>query len=343
MSDNRSKSLAMAMSIAKKNKRSKMAKGGEVNESAKSEHRPMPDERDQDAKMVERNSSMKAPKDDNVSSDVTVRQAQKPSVTKLKHPSMVPSNAFSTRLRSEEDDLQSSAKPGPYGEQPPKHDDEEGADRQGPSVPALKMKMMARGGDIPGKPKTEETVVIPDSGHGKIILVGQNRDKYAKGGDIEGKPKSENTVVIPDKGHGKIILVGQNREQYAQGGEIDEDDSMLQPQPEADEEHHASVAAAIMAKRRKMAEGGDIKSHDSIYSDDSDQVDLSRNADEDANEEDQLSFNALRKENYSESEGLEQLDQPEDSNEIDDPREDRESDKHDMVSAIRRKMSMKRR
>jgi len=92
-----------------------------------------------------------------------------------------------------------------------------------------------------------------------------------------------------------------------------------------------------------MAEGVDIHSHDSIYSDDSDIADVSRNADEDANEEDQLSFDALRKENYSESEGLRQLDQPEDSNLTDDPREASEENEHDgsLVGKIRKKM-MKR-
>jgi hypothetical protein len=94
-----------------------------------------------------------------------------------------------------------------------------------------------------------------------------------------------------------------------------------------------------MAKNdlKKMAEGG-ILSHDSIYSDDSDQADLSRNADEDANEEDQLSYNALRKENYSESEGLRKLDSPMDSNEHG---HEIDEDEHDMVDKIMRKMRSK--
>jgi hypothetical protein len=166
-----------------------------------------------------------------------------------------------------------SASPGPYGEQPPQVLDEEEADKEGPSVPALDMKMMA------------------------------------------------------------------------DGGMIDEEDES--PEEEEEEiEHAASIAAEIMARRHRedmYAEGGEIHSHDSIYSDDSDQADLSRNADEDANEEDQLSFNSLRKENYSESEGLMQLDSPMDSNEHGDEREDAESDPHeqDMISSIRRKMKSK--
>ena len=52
--------------------------------------------------------------------------------------------------------------------------------------------------------------------------------------------------------------------------------------------------ADMIRARKKYAEGG--------------QVDLSENADEDKNLEDDLSFEALKKENYSESEGLKDLD-----------------------------------
>lgn len=101
----------------------------------------------------------------------------------------------------------------------------------------------------------------------------------------------------------------------AEGGLLDE---------ESEIEHAASIAAAIMAKRKRMAEGG--------------MVDLAQNAEEEPNNEDQMSFEALKKENYSESDGLDQLDQPEDSNLHGD---DIDSDKHDMVSAIRKKMKMR--
>lgn len=90
-----------------------------------------------------------------------------------------------------------------------------------------------------------------------------------------------------------------------------------------------SIADEIMRKRhmmKKMADGG--------------QVDLSRNADEDFNEEDQMSYDALRKENYSESEGLEKLDQPMDSNMK--GRDLPDEDEHDMVDQVRRKMKAKR-
>ncbi len=96
------------------------------------------------------------------------------------------------------------------------------------------------------------------------------------------------------------------------------------------EDHYESIADAILAKKRKakmMAEGG--------------QVDLSRNADEDLNFEDQQSFKAGRKENYSESEGLEQLDSPMDSNEHSPEHEEMDIHDKDIVESIRRKKRAK--
>ncbi len=86
------------------------------------------------------------------------------------------------------------------------------------------------------------------------------------------------------------------------------------------------IVDAIMRKRQKYASGGE--------------VDLSRNADEDPNMEDQLSYEALKKENYSESEGLAQLNQPEDSNEH--GHDMRDEDSFDMIEKMRRKIKSKR-
>ncbi len=162
-------------------------------------------------------------------------------------------------------------------------------------------------------------------------------------------PEDETEHIAYDDSH------ALESDMMAEGGEVAH--PHVDDMSEQEEEHHMSIAAAIMAKRDRMkamdsdsdedsqmmmAEGGEIPSHESIYSDDSDQADLSRNADEDANEEDQLSFNAMRKENYSESEGLEQLDSPMDSNEHGDDREDSKSDKKDMISQIRSKMNRQR-
>lgn len=367
--------LGIAYSIKRKN-RKKMAKGGMANQSAASEQRPMPSERDNDSAMISRNSGNKAPSQDQWLDQPTVVQARKPSKTPLKHPKMVPQSVYSVRLRDEEDHLQESAKvnEGPQ-EQPPKRLDEEGANRQGPSVPALKMKMMARGGRVDMEPQDDAIELRERQDEANM----QSRlDPSEDEGDEYAIERNE---ISPNRqGHQVRDMEAQHnsgRKPYAEGGHIQFDDAldydeemelnpahgkfsksggMSQPQEEADMEHEDSIAASIMSKKEHqarlnsdsdedemvmMADGG-ILSHDSIYSDDSDQVDLSRNADEDANEEDQLSFNSLRKENYSESEGLRQMGSPRDSNLKGDDEESDSENKHDRVSRIMSKMNVRR-
>jgi hypothetical protein len=140
---------------------------------------------------------------------------------------------------------------------------------------------------------------------------------------------------------------------YAYGGEA-----------EMEGEHHDSIAAAIMANRERMhaeidsgardldeavrmARGGEITeerghilSEGAMDSDDSSQVDLRRNAEEDQNQEDQASFHALEKENYNESSGLDDLDY-DTSRSVGDREESDDSDKKDMVDSIRKKMRPK--
>lgn len=361
-------SIAIAYSVKKKAGK-KYAKGGMVNESAASEHRPMPEEKDKDAAMVSRNSGDKAPKNDSWVGRPTVSQAQSNNgrmVKPIKRPSMVPSNAFSTRMYDEEADLQSSAKTGPYDAQPPQHDDEEGPDRQGPKVSDMqdehstKRKPYAKGGQVQSSDyshkanKYEDDLldIPPSEDEGDMLAMSHNEVGADRHGDevpdMEHehnngrKPYASGGQVMPpareDKGWGAVIMKAAGGEVTERAEHLDSQEPIHESHPDSQEDeimHAASIAAAIMAKRRMMAKGGEILSHGSMESDDSSQADLSRNADEDANEEDQSSFNALRKENYNESEGLAQLDSPSDSNE--DGR-DIDHDKRDMLSDIRAKM-----
>ena len=418
--------LAIAYSVKRKHPK-KMADGGEVN--AKKQRRPMPDNRYNDSHEVSRNSGDKPAHMDSWTDRPDIPQSQRgPKTTPIKHPKMVPQNTYSTRLRSEEDELQRSAgtNEGPQ-QQPPAHDDEEGADRQGPSTPSLKMKKMAEGGRIDKGGRVypvegvgrmfekgvhqkshEETRYIPTEGgeraqypeerlrEHKIVLSQAKNIKpklkgLAEGGmlepdhGIELHERDEEAHLMsnasPSEDEGERDAdsrdeEGQDRQgpdvsdmedehstgrkPYAGGGKIGDseenedhamelnpahdkhspDDSEDQPYSEEEIEHAASIAAAIMAKRRQMARGGEILSEDSMESTDDDQADLSRNAEEDANMEDKASFDALRKENYSESDGLDALDQPHDSNLTgDSEEEDSENDRdRSIVSAIRKKM-----
>lgn len=395
-----------ALAIAYSIKRKKKAKGGQITPedmklkdrapyamggyaedgeiTAKSEKRPMPENEYNDSKEVSHNSKMKVPKNDGWTDTPERRQAGLGKTYKLKHPGMVPSDAFSVRLRDQEDDLEMSAAPSSPSEQPPKTYDEDGANRQGPDVRDIAdehsthTKPYAMGGDVDDDQYPHGTAgnptSRPDKGWGAVIV------KSAEGGEIlkdeerhlyESLPPSMDEgseyadshnemgpdrqgPAVPDmeKPHNKY-----QRMLYMQGGEVDTHHEMDEQASDSSLEHDSSIAAAIMAKMKAdmedgmsgsndmdsamhYAEGGEILSHGSMDSDDSDQADLSRNADEDANEEDQASYNVLRKENYSESEGLRQLDSPMDSGMHDDPREANEENEHDksISSKIMRRM-----
>lgn len=399
-------SIAIAYGMKRKKGVKKFAEGGKVNESAASERRPSPEEHDKDSKEVSSNSGDKAPRKDSWTDKSTVKQAQKNNgrtVMPIKRPSMVPSDAFSTKMRDEEADLEMTDSPAPYDEQPPMHDDEEDPDRQGPEVHP--MKMMAEGGKVPpkslyelmtssskGQRTPEQRREIRSHPDYRKVWQGNNpfnsqtppetrkKGSFARGGVIDQEPARE------DKGWGAVIV-------KAEGGEVS-------PPSEEEIDHAASIAAGIMAKRRMMAEGGDIFSgkqrndfetgvHKTAHSIDPERgrsvaginaeghyetgsninkraarkehrkvlnesqnmpkpklyaeggaVDLSENADEEPNHADEYNFEALKKENYSESEGLDALDSPDDSNEHD---VEIEHDHHDMVSAIKAKMKRRMR
>lgn len=371
--------LAIAYSVKRKNK--KMALGGEVNQSAKTEHRPMPEERDNDAAMVSRNDSIKPPHNDRVTDTPERKQAAKGmKTTRIKHPKMVPSDVLNARLRDEEDDLQRSAAPSSPADQPSRALDEEGPDRQGPKVPDMqdehstKRKPYYKGGEIEDAPEEGGTASYPtsrpDRGYGRVIV-------KAKGGEVEAQDYKhpENMYeddlldLDPSMDEGSAMAKSHDEEDqdahnpnpldmekphnmyqkklyahggYAEGGTAHEMDE--QPEEEHELLDSASIAASIMAKRRKMMQDSGSPDEDAAerYADGG-MVDLSRNADEEPNHEDQYSFEALKKENYSESIGLDELSDPMDSNLHGDDREEVEENDHDadMVSAIRRKMKMR--
>jgi hypothetical protein len=313
---------------------------------------------------------------------------------------MVPSDAFSTRLYDEESRLQESDKPGPYGEQPPEHDNEVGPNRQGHEVRDMADEHSTR--KKPYRMEVEHDDSMDES------EPEMRRDRYAKGGEVEdsdydaspNKYEDDLTDLPPSEDEGMSMAESENEvgpdrhgddvpdmedehsthaKPYAGGGEIEDseenidhdmemnpahdehspDDSEDQYDEEAEIEHAASIAAAIMQQRKKMyasggtvesgskdmnyARGGKILSEDSMETSDSDVADLNRNAEEDANMEDKASFNALRKENYSEKSALAESTNPSDSAQHGDDEEARSENKHDnrLVSAIRRKMKTK--
>lgn len=122
-------------------------------------------------------------------------------------------------------------------------------------------------------------------------------------------------------------------DKWADGGEIESRD----PASSDVDDHYDSIADAIRAKKRsksldfKEGEGEQVEGYA-----DGGMVDLEEESEEHPNYYDKLNMEAAGKEQYDDS----QLSrQPEDSNEHGD---DIESDIHDMVESIRRKMKAKR-
>lgn len=336
-----------------------LAKGGEVEQdSARTESRPMPGKAYHDEMDVKQSSMKKPPAmGDSMKQDNISYQARKGlKTTPIKHPRMVASDIVQSRLMDQEDHLQtmeplSTQEQYSQGDKVPDMQDEHSTRR----------KPYAKGGEVESSDYKHPMNMHEDD----LQDLGPSEDEGSEmahmddemGQDRQGpedhmeEPHSEHDEMFMDDEANEDHMEDINPARLADGGMVDDED-------EEALEHHASVAAAIMAQReakRSMAldsgsedmdeaeayaEGGEILSHDSIYSDDSDQADLSRNADEDANEEDQTSFNALRKENYSESEGLDQMGSPMDSNEHGDMEESDSEDDHDedVVSQIRRNM-----
>lgn len=137
-----------------------------------------------------------------------------------------------------------------------------------------------------------------------------------------GRPSADSAKTDRDEDmmlqHGQPdVYSKEGRINYAKGGYVD---------AEMDDEP-LSVTRAIM-KRKRMADGGE--------------VDLNRNADEDLNEEDQLSFKAGRQQSYSEKAGLDALDSPLDSNEHGDELSDEDEHAKPMIARLRAKIKAKR-
>lgn len=285
-----------------KSKMHRYAKGGEV--SANNESRPMPESEYDDSSSISRNNKKKSLPDDQWTDEPTVRQAQKPSLTMLKHPSIKGSDAFSVRIssmRDEEDDLESSKAPGSPGAQPMARDDEESPDRQGPEISDMSdehsngRKPYAKGGMIDLKDDESDL-----------------EDAASPGGDVSEKydsPDQMQSSGDPDMDDEH----SNGRKPYAKGGEVD-----MEPHPK-------SVADAIMRKKAKMmADGG--------------MVDLEANSREDKNNEDDESYEALLKEQYDDSQLSEQ---PADSNEHGHALSDEDDHNRSLIDKIRSLMKSK--
>jgi len=322
--------LAIAYSVKRKPK--KMADGGPV--SAKSEKRPMPETKAEDVHEVARNAAKHA-----ISAEADFAEEKRPMpkkgmrTTAIKHPSMAQSPIIKAKLRDEEDQLETSEAPAAPSEQPPHEDDEMDAKSHGPSTPSLKMKKMATGGKV--HEDSEESKLRHDESDMEADLAPSEDegDDMTLSDDELDQKRNGNRVPDMEDEH------STHRAPYAAGGEID-------PMDEEMEEHHASISAAIMAKRAKLHEmvASGAMDEDHAAEDmmaEGGEVDLDLNAEEQPNEYYHANEHEALKENYDED--MHDVTQPMDSNEHADEEESESENKHDMISAIRTKMAKKRR
>lgn len=289
--DKRAQDLAIAYSLKRKAK--KMAAGGPV--SAKTEKRPMPTTKANDAHIVAQNDTKKPLKESTWVARPDKVASNRVHTTPIKHPRMAQSTGFSTKLLNQEDHLEQAAKVNDGPQHEPKEDyNEEGADRHGPKV--HKMKMMAKGGEI----------------NDEISMHEAEEDHVMHPAGLE---SDNDEMAIPEE----ESMAGH----FADGGHVDEDEMAL--------DHHASIVAAIMAKRaakHAFADGGE--------------VDIDENAEEspaDPDQYDDQNMEAAMKENYDED--MDDAHQPEDSDEHGDSEEDESENKHDK-SIVSKIMAKKR-
>lgn len=345
----------------------KMADGGPV--SAKTEKRPMPETKANDAHEIARNAAKHALVQDGWTDQPTLPQARKGmKTTPIKHPSMAQSPIIKAKLRDEEDHLETSAgvNNGPQ-EQPPHDDDELGPDRSGPKVPDMQRehnngrKPYAKGGmtrkdhGIEEKERHEEADMEeslgPSEDEGDEMAMSDDElDQKRNGNRVPDMEDEHSTHRAPYAGGGEIgddeANMDHEEEMNPAHSHYSADDSESAPMDEEMEEHHASITAAIMAKRAKLHEmvASGAMDEDHAAEDmmaEGGEVDLDENAMEEPNGYYPRNEHAALKENYDED--MHDVTEPMDSNEHGDEEESHSENKHDMVSAIRSKMAKKRR
>lgn len=205
-----------------------------------------------------------------------------------------------------------------------------------------KPKKMAKGGEITAD---SEKRPMPDDLHDDGAQTSlQDAPKHQPSGWLDNKkeagksgPRTSNQVdedfvtedmTDIDKAH-TAAEMNMEQESSTDPKHINQDHKKDMPQMLAEggevEDHYDSIADAILAKKRRASKAND------------DMADVSLNATEEPNNQDDLSWDALRKENYSETPGLEALDSPMDSGQHGDTLEDEDEHGGSLVDAIRRK------
>lgn len=274
MNEGKPKDQALAVAYSVRKRAKKMAKGGPV--SAKTEARPMPEQKSADSVEVSQNSMKKPLVQADMTSHPEMKQARKGlRTTPIKHPRMAHSDVLQARLQDEEDHLQAMAKGGMINEEVSMKDSEEDMvqhpeglesdnDEMSPPEEEIMAKKMASGGS------TDR----PDTGWGKIIF-------KADGGEISPEDEVENdeessiaAAIMARKKMAEGGVVDNNEEESADPSPYDDrNEAVMKENYDQDmedvsqpmdsnehghilsdeDEHDGSLVSKIMAKRRKSA------------------------------------------------------------------------------------------
>jgi hypothetical protein len=323
------------------------------------------DEDENGQEQLHKNEGNKASKNDDWSSDVTIKQAQKPSPTKLSQPKLKGSDAFSGRnrqMRDDENDLGDSIYPETDKAQPIQRDNEYDAVKSGNKVPDMERQHNNKKAPYQ---QNSESQYAQDEASADMKKKQSPLGRYAKGGPIM-QPKDNHDELEermdegdlmdslspsgphnkqPQKWRNELDADSSNpnaldmerehsngRKPYADGGMLDD---------EMEEERHDSIAAAIMAKRDRMhamIDSGAMDEDNAVHGyADGGQVDLDLNSMEQPNAYYPRNEDEVLKENYDSD--FKDVSQPEDSNEKGD---DIDSDSHDHIDEMRRRMKSRR-
>ena len=288
----------------------------------------------------------------------TESQAQRPSNTALSSPPIEGDDA------EDEEDLMAAYPPQSDKAQPESRRNEMGPDRQGDAVPDMsdqhnnKRKPYAMGGAIKMADDDQDLLMSdePDGDHSE-----EPSSSYDESHDY-GTRSGDPSEVDPHTGESESDMLQRHameRASFAKGGPINPklaESKKMPPMPDEDEDDATSLVGEIMSKRKKMADGGEVDGSESLANEiiakrnsqpgarqnkriggsSDDQADLNRNSRESLNQEDQMSFNAGKKELYDDDQISAQ---PRDSNEKGDSKEADEENEHDgsIVSQIMKK------
>lgn len=188
-------------------------------------------------------------------------------------------------------------------------------------------KMMAEGGEIRSFDRESMSMNSADAAHTsessdmiRGMKMRHEQELRAASGMPSADDSSERSESMLEKKLPKDEYSKKGIINYARGGEVS-------PHEAEEEMHHASLTAAVMAKRKKMADGGEVDLQDN-------------NGNEWLNREDDMSFEAGRKKTYYDNDQLD--DQPMDSNEHAEDLEDEDDHGKPMIKSIRSKMKSKR-